>query len=242
MVPDDLIQMCYVHLILEEVYHFTAKLIPKDISMNTSRELPQYFIQKWKLAFMDQKNINRGLKMEIVFKRRLTNELLTTYLPSLLLLGITYATTFFKSFFFEAALTVNLTVMLVLTTLFISVMEKLPSTSYVRLVDIWLICGQLIPFIEVILITLMELYNEEDNHFNHHGFMRRGGSISQMISPAQSNKEDKNKDNDNEIKIKILKIIEKKIVPGLFLLFSLVYWTFGLLCYYDFTTHFTDEG
>ena len=57
--------------------------------------------------------------MEIVLKRMLTNELLTTYLPSILLLGITYATTFFKSFFFEAALTVNLTVMLVLTTLFI---------------------------------------------------------------------------------------------------------------------------
>ena len=64
-------------------------------------------------------NISRGLKMEIVFKRRLTNELLTTYLPSLLLLCITYATTYFKSFYFEAALTVNLTVMLVLTTLFI---------------------------------------------------------------------------------------------------------------------------
>ena len=30
-----------------------------------------------------------------------------------------------------------------------SVMEKLPVTSYVRLVDIWLIFGQLIPFIEV---------------------------------------------------------------------------------------------
>ena len=57
--------------------------------------------------------------MEIVFKRRLMNELLTTFLPSLLLLFITYATTFFKSFYFEAALTVNLTVMLVFTTLFI---------------------------------------------------------------------------------------------------------------------------
>ena len=32
---------------------------------------------------------------------------------------MTYATTFFKSFFFGAALTVNLTVMLVFTTLFI---------------------------------------------------------------------------------------------------------------------------
>ena len=64
-------------------------------------------------------NIGRGLKMEIVFKRRLMNELLTTFLPSILLLFISYATTFFKSFYFEAALTVNLTVMLVFTTLFI---------------------------------------------------------------------------------------------------------------------------
>ena len=60
-----------------------------------------------------------GLKMEIVFKRRLVNELLTTYLPSFLLLLISYATTFFKPFYFEAAVTVNLTVMLVTTTLFV---------------------------------------------------------------------------------------------------------------------------
>ena len=57
--------------------------------------------------------------MEIKLKRRLVNELLTTYLPSFLLLGICYATTHFKSFYFEAAVTVNLTVMLVSTTLFI---------------------------------------------------------------------------------------------------------------------------
>ena len=50
---------------------------------------------------------SNGLKMEIVFKRRLTNELLTTYLPSFLLLLMSYATTFFKPFYFEAAVTVN---------------------------------------------------------------------------------------------------------------------------------------
>ena len=32
--------------------------------------------------------------------------------------------------------------------LLFSVMEKLPATSYVRLVDVWLIFGQLLPFIE----------------------------------------------------------------------------------------------
>ena len=58
-------------------------------------------------------------------------------------------------------------------------MEKLPPTSYVRLVDIWLICGQLIAFIEVILLTLRELYNEEDK-INHHGSVRRIWSISKV--------------------------------------------------------------
>ena len=62
---------------------------------------------------------SNGLKMEIVFKRRLTNELLTIYLPSFLLLLMSYATTFFKPFYFEAAVTVNLSILLVTTTLFI---------------------------------------------------------------------------------------------------------------------------
>ena len=74
-------------------------------------------------------NVSSGLKMEITFKRRLTNELLTTFLPSFLLLGITYATTFFKRLFFEAALVVNLTVMLVITTLFIR-QDIFPSKVY----------------------------------------------------------------------------------------------------------------
>ena len=52
-----------------------------------------------------------------------------------------------------------------------SVMAKLPATSYVRMVDIWLIFTQLYPFLEVILYTIIELYNEEEET-NHHGFKR----------------------------------------------------------------------
>ena len=77
------------------------------------------------------------------------SELMITYFPSFLLMMITYATTFFKPFFFEAALSVNLTTMLVMTTIFTSVMEKLPLTSYPKMIDVWLIFCQLVPFAEV---------------------------------------------------------------------------------------------
>ena len=65
-------------------------------------------------------------------------------------------------------------------------MEKLPTTSYMRLVDIWLILGQLIPFIEVILLTLRELYNEEEDVINHHGHARSVGSNSQVSLQSMS--------------------------------------------------------
>ena len=119
---------------LDQFDQETVEMIPDVIDLQSSTELTQYFIKTWSLTYTNQGNSNGehskinidvvddvkdGIKMEIVFKHRLTNELLTTYLPTFLLLGITYATTFFKPFFFEAALTVNLTAMLVITTLFI---------------------------------------------------------------------------------------------------------------------------
>ena len=87
--------------------------------------------------------------MVINLKRKIQTELLTTYLPTLLLLAVSYATTFFKSVYFEASLTVNLTIMLVMTTIFTSKIEELPPTSDTKMIDIWLIFAQPIPIAEV---------------------------------------------------------------------------------------------
>ena len=89
------------------------------------------------------------------------SEMMTTYFPSFLLMMITYATTFFKPFFFEAALSVNLTTMLVMTTIFISKMEGLPPTSVTKMIDYWLILCQLVPFTQVVLLTAMEYLKED---------------------------------------------------------------------------------
>ena len=102
------------------------------------------------------------LSVQLVMKRKILSEIMTTYFPSFLLLAITFATTFFKPFFFEAALSVNLTTMLVMTTIFISKMESLPPTSDIKMIDIWLVLCQMVPFAEVALLTAMEYYREEN--------------------------------------------------------------------------------
>ena len=103
-----------------------------------------------------------GIRMRITLKRKIMSEMMTTYFPSVLLMMITYATTFFKPFFFEAALSVNLTTMLVMTTIFISKMEGLPPTSDIKMIDIWLVLCQMVPFAEVILLTAMEYQRKDE--------------------------------------------------------------------------------
>ena len=134
----------------------TVQLLARQMWMKEKLDMTLFVIQKWHLTSIN----NGGVTMTIILKRKIMNEMMTTYLPSVLLMLITYATTFFKPYFFEAALSVNLTTMLVMTTIFMTVMQMLPATAYVKMIDIFLIFGQLYPFAEVILLTIME-YNRE---------------------------------------------------------------------------------
>ena len=99
--------------------------------------------------------------MVISLKRKIQTEMLTTYLPTLLLLITSFATTFFKPIYFEASLTVNLTIMLVMTTIFTSKIEELPPTSDTKMIDVWLIFCLLVPFAFTLVQTAIECYREE---------------------------------------------------------------------------------
>ena len=58
-----------------------------------------------------------GLRVDVYLGRRLMNVLLTVFLPTILLNIMGHASVYFQRFFFEAIITVNLTVMLVLMTM-----------------------------------------------------------------------------------------------------------------------------
>ena len=97
--------------------------------------------------------------MTLKLKRKVVTELMTTYLPTILLLLITFVTIFFDKDLFGDVIAVNLTIMLVMTTIFTSKIEELPPTSDMKMIDIWLIFCLVVPFLEVILRTAMECMN-----------------------------------------------------------------------------------
>ena len=94
-------------------------------------DLTQYFIRSTKMiGDMDSGSINvivvlgrRLLGLFIIYAKKYIKKgkfihsflgtVLTVYIPTLLLVCISYTTNFYKAFFFEAAVAVNLTCMLV---------------------------------------------------------------------------------------------------------------------------------
>ena len=100
----------------------TVTLVPDQLVMSQEKDMSIFRLIDWTLDNRTLRTGKQGISMVVVMKRKITSEMMTTYFPSLLLTAITFATTFFKPFFFEAALSVNLTTMLVMTTIFISKM------------------------------------------------------------------------------------------------------------------------
>ena len=156
-------------MVLESTAANRVKLVARTLSMEQEADMNLFYITEHHLV--NTSHPRKGVSMDIKFKRKIMSEMMTTYLPSILLMMITFATTFFKPFFFEAALSVNLTTMLVMTTIFISKMESLPPTSDIKMIDIWLILCQMVPFAEVVLLTAMEYFREDDSPEEHNNLI-----------------------------------------------------------------------
>ena len=166
--------MCKIKMAVDTMVLDKVMLIPDQLWMYDKEEtaalfedmeyedkdLTMFTIQSLDLVHRNTSRPEKGIMMRIVLKRKATMELMTTYLPTLLLLLLTFSGTFFKVELFGDAMAHNLTIMLVMTTIFTSKIEELPPTSDLKMVDIWLIFCQLIPFTEMVLITAKDYFRE----------------------------------------------------------------------------------
>ena len=157
------IQVCSVDLVVDDNAEKFLELQSGQLIYSGGSSFAQYYVMSYDITnnVMDGK---AGVQVSITLGRRLLGVILTAYIPTILLNIIGYSTNYFKSFFFEAVVTVNLTCMLVLATMFISISNGLPKTAYLKMMDYWLVFTLLLPFNEVLLHTYMELLNDEDDN------------------------------------------------------------------------------
>ena len=170
-------QKCSMNFVVDKGSGDFVGLIAHDLKYSGPLDLTQYFIKKK----VFQSRINHEgveiLHVDIYLGRRLLSIILTVFAPTIILNIVGHSSNYFKEFFFEAVISLNVTAMLVLTTMFINVSNNLPKTAYIKMIDIWLLFNLIKPFNDILVTTYMDsLRVDDEREINHHGVARTVGN------------------------------------------------------------------
>ena len=107
---------------------------------------------------LDQRSGYIIVTIDIKSIRDFTPLLLNTYLPTFILTIINQLTNYFVGFeMFEGIITINATVLMTLASLFISVFNSMPQSTYIKMMDVWMIVTFVYPFAIIFLHTVVHV-------------------------------------------------------------------------------------
>ena len=117
----------------------------------------------------------------------------------------------------------NVTTLLVLVTIFISISLALPSTSYVKLIDLYLIFNLIIPFVEIILQTILHVLEDEQEE---------EGQVVMNINGNSTQRTAWKKRMEGGWKIQLRKVLQPATqygLPGAYLAFIIIFFFVGII-------------
>ena len=107
-----------------------------------------------KIVFMSGSNLKEVLRITVNFEKQFFAIFLVTYLPTILMNILNQATNYFSGDSkHDLIITVNVTSMMVLASIYLSVSTSLPSTPNIKPVESWLLTNLAYPFL-VILVNI----------------------------------------------------------------------------------------
>jgi len=252
-------QVCTMEFRPEGNSDANIKLLVDSLNYEGPQDLTQYFIRKQSMIFRDN---DESIVVTVILGRRLIGNILTVFLPTLIMVIMSQATNYFKPFFFETVIQVNLTIILVIATMFLAITQSLPTTSYVKMLDLWFILVLLVPFIYVLIHTYMDLlrdYKDKNENTEDEENSKMEKYKSPIFKLDKNNKKvdavkhDLNLVAVNEqtqvnarkkfyeeidamgkdIKLKICLKLTKVAVPILIVLLMIIYWIVGMIKFYE---------
>ena len=138
-------QDCSAEIGIEKSDDF-LKLIGDKLEYSGNRDVMKYSILETK----DYKE-NGKLIFKFSFGRSIMSVILTTMLPTTIVVLVALSTNYYAEQHFKTVIPVNLTCLLLMVNLFVGLSVRLPETSYLKMIDVWLVFNLTVPFTNVIL-------------------------------------------------------------------------------------------
>ena len=131
--------------------------VRSSIRAQVNKIIGQYVVTKWEIEYSETYE-KKGVKVSVFLIKKPFNIIMVTYLPSLLMNIINQAINYITGdSAYDLIITVNITSMVVLATIYMSVSTSLPSTANIKPVEVWLLFNLAYPILVILANIVMKV-------------------------------------------------------------------------------------
>ncbi|XP_042242035.1 gamma-aminobutyric acid receptor subunit beta-like, partial [Homarus americanus] len=154
------VQLCSINIRLPQAYEDYVQFsdTQRSVLYAGPKELSSYIIYNVRLGEVKD---GGWLTVEFELHRRQGVIVLATFLPSVLLLLVSWATLFIKLEALNVRAIMSLTTLLVLYTLFSNTSRTLPATATIKLIDVWFLFIIVLLFINIMIHIFITLTTDD---------------------------------------------------------------------------------
>ena len=186
-------------------------LIPGVVKFNTATTLNKFEVTNCSMRKISSYEIDLTLELQ-----RLPFPIwMSLFIPSICLIVAAEITLFIDEIHFKATITVALTSNLVMYTLYNGIQEKLPEVSSLKLIDIWLLHGLLMPMVVFVILATNELIIESKTP------KPNGTKVANSVTVTSKGSVDET--DDTSTRSKTCMLICKTAVPAISFIFILTF-------------------
>ena len=151
-------QVCEMKFYIAGSDQDLAILSKKILKTYVLPTVDEHVIKGWKML---EGNVTKegtpGLIVSVHLGRDIFSIVMVTYLPAALMNIINQATTYITKDNYDLIITVNITSMMVLVSIYLSVSSSLPTTPSIKPVEIWLLFNIFYPFMVIIINIIVKV-------------------------------------------------------------------------------------
>ncbi|XP_071533859.1 uncharacterized protein [Panulirus ornatus] len=227
-------QECFMHLMITSA---TKSFLEFDTIISSVNNTASNLLLEYNVGELVLEHGRSGSGMfsevwvRVPLTRRYGYAILNIYIPTLVLLVVSYVTLFIRPDVFDVRMMAALTVQLVIATLFSQVSGSLPKTSYYKMVDVWLIFCISATFLTIIFHVIVD-----NILFWREGVIQplNGSSVAQSNTWVEPENKEKstivggNRWRGSEWLQQRVVVATKVMVAAVFILFNICYWAYIL--------------
>ena len=156
-------QNCYIQFYISgtdnELTNLKHGVLETKGTAQPSSTVGHYAVRKWTISTGPNGGGGNSLILTVQLGRNIGSVFLVTYVPTILMNIINQATNYamVNGNNYEIIMTINITSMMVLASIYLSVSSSLPATASIKPIEIWLLFNLVYPFIIIMVNIILQV-------------------------------------------------------------------------------------